>query len=354
MQLGEVMLKPITPVILSGGAGTRLWPLSRADRPKQLIALSGEQTMLQQTALRTANRHRYNTPFVVANAEHASAIEAQLKGVAASPAMLILEPVGRNTAAAIALAALSADPTDLLLVMPSDHLIGNLEAFEAAVATAVPLACENMLVTFGIEPDRPEVGYGYIQRGTPLNGGAFKVKRFVEKPGLRTAEAYLRDGGYDWNGGIFLFRAEVFLDALGEHEPAVLSAARAALAAQRRDGVRCYPDARCFSRAPSISIDNAVLEKSTQVAVVPVEMDWSDVGTWEALHELGAKDTVENVIDGQAIALDTRGCLIRSEGPLIVSIGVEDLVIVATKDAVLVVPRGSSQRVREALQKLEG
>jgi mannose-1-phosphate guanylyltransferase/mannose-1-phosphate guanylyltransferase/mannose-6-phosphate isomerase len=346
------MSRRITPVILSGGGGTRLWPLSRADRPKQLIAITGQHTMLQQAALRVADPARFERPLVVGSGEHAAQIEAQLGEVAVPPALLILEPEGRNTAPAIALAALSAGPDDILLVMPSDHLIRDAGAFQAALDTALPLAREDMLVTFGIAPDRPETGYGYIRRGEPLGAGAFRVDRFVEKPDLAAAEAYLAQGGFDWNGGIFLFRAEAFLDALEAFAPAILSSARAALAAQREEGSRIWPDLRSFARAPAVSIDIAVMEKSERVAVVPVEMGWSDIGSWEALHQLGEKDEAGNAVTGRVVAIDSRDCLIRSEGPLIVPIGVDNLVIVATERAVLIVPRGDSQRVKEAIEAI--
>jgi mannose-1-phosphate guanylyltransferase/mannose-1-phosphate guanylyltransferase/mannose-6-phosphate isomerase len=347
------MSRRITPVILSGGSGTRLWPLSRQDRPKQLIALGGERTMLQQTALRAADPERFEPSLVVASADHAAQIEAQLREVGLQPASLILEPEGRNTAPAIALAALSAGPDDILLVMPSDHLIADLPAFDAALAAALPLARDDYLVTFGIAADRPETGYGYIRRGEPLGEGAFRVDSFVEKPDLATAQTYLAQGGLDWNGGIFLFRAEAFLDALEALAPTVLSAVRASLAAQREDGMRIWPDLRSFARAPSVSIDVAVMEKAERLAVVPVEMGWSDIGSWEALHQLGASDEAGNVAIGRVVAIDSRDCLIRSEGPVVVPIGVENLVIVATERAVLIVPRGESQRVKEAIEFLQ-
>ncbi len=309
--------------------------------------------MLQQTALRAADPARFERPLVVASADHAAQIEAQLGEIGLPPASLILEPEGRNTAPAIALAALSARPDDILLVMPSDHLIADLAAFERALATALPLAIDDYLVTFGIAPDRPETGYGYIRRGEPVGEGAFRVERFVEKPDLATAEAYLAQGGFDWNGGIFLFRAEAFLDALEALAPAVLSASRASLAAQREDGIRIWPDLRSFARAPVVSIDVAVMEKAERVAVVPVEMGWSDIGSWEALHQLGARDEAGNVIAGRVVAIDTRDCLIRSEGPVIVPIGIDNLVIVATERAVLILPRGDSQRVKEAIEFLQ-
>jgi mannose-1-phosphate guanylyltransferase/mannose-1-phosphate guanylyltransferase/mannose-6-phosphate isomerase len=309
--------------------------------------------MLQQTAARTADAVRFAPPLVVASADHAEEIESQLHAIGTAPTHLILEPEGRNTAPAIGLAALSARPDDILLVMPSDHVVGDAAAFLAAVETALPLAQEDMLVTFGIRPDRPETGYGYICRGEPLRQGAFKVERFIEKPDLATAERLLASGGYDWNGGIFLFKAETYLDQLEMFAPTILSAVRASFAAQREEGVRIWPDLRSFARAPALSIDHAVLEKSDRVAVVPVEMGWSDIGSWEALHQLGEKDAAGNVLGGDVVAIDSRDCLIRSDGPVIVALGVENMVVVATERAVLIVPRGDSQRVKEAIEALQ-
>jgi mannose-1-phosphate guanylyltransferase len=348
------MSKRITPVILSGGAGTRLWPLSRLGRPKQLLPLGADgDTLLQATARRASDPERFAAPVLVAAADHAEEIERQLGEIEAAPARLILEPDARGTAAAIALAALSAEPDELLLVMPSDHVVRAPEAFRAAVERALPLAEADRLVTFGISPERPETGYGYIRSGEPLGEGVFAAEAFVEKPDRATAEAYLLDGRYLWNGGIFLFRAEAFLDELEAFEPDILSAARAALAAQKEEAGRIWPDARCFARAPSRSIDHAVMERSARVAVVPVEMGWSDIGSWDALHGIGDKDADGNVLTGDVVAIDSHGCLIRSDGPVIVTIGAEDLVVVATERAVLVAPRGQSQRVREAIEALQ-
>lgn len=347
------MAKRIVPVILSGGAGTRLWPLSRPGRPKQMIQIEGEHTMLQQTALRTADPERFAPPLVVASADHADEIERQLEAIGIPPALLILEPEGRNTGPAIALAALAAEPDDVLLVMPSDHIVRDRDAFLAAVDTALPFARDGLLVIFGIAPDRPETGYGYVKRGDTLGPGVFRVARFVEKPHAAAAEALLAEGDHDWNAGIFLFRADAYLDALEVHEPAIVSAARAALAAQHEDGIRIRPDGRGFARAPALSIDHAVMERSPHVAVVPVEMGWSDIGGWESLHRLGESDAAGNVLTGDALGIDSRDCLIRSDGPTIVAIGVEGLVVVATERAVLIVPRSEAQRVGEAIEALD-
>lgn len=343
----------ITPVILSGGAGTRLWPLSREDRPKPLLALTGDRTMLQLTALRTAGDPRFTAPIVVAGRAQADAIEAQLAAVGIAPLALILEPEGRNTAPAIALAALAAPPQSPLLVMPSDHAITDLPAFHRAIDAMLPPVAEGWLATFGITPDRPETGYGYIRIGPAIAPGVHRVARFVEKPDEDAARAMLAEGGHAWNGGIFLFRADALLDALARHAPAMLAACRAAMAHGVRDGGRLLPDAAEFAACPADSIDYAVMEKADRVAVAPVAMGWSDVGSWDALHALGPHDGDGNALDGEIVALDARDCLIRSDGPTIAVIGVSDLIIVASGNNVLVMPRGRSQEVRSIVAALQ-
>jgi mannose-1-phosphate guanylyltransferase/mannose-1-phosphate guanylyltransferase/mannose-6-phosphate isomerase len=338
---------------LSGGAGRRLWPLSRAGTPKQLAALVGDGSLLLQTARRVADPDLFDPPIAVASAADAEAVEAQLAQAGTAPSLLILEPCGRNTAPAIALAAASCAPGDLLLVLPSDHRIEDEAAFRAAVEAALPLAEQGWLVTFGIAPDRPETGYGYIKRGDELGPGLYRAAAFVEKPGREAAEAMLAQGGHDWNAGIFLFRADACLEALERHAPDVKAAAQAALAAGRKDGLHIFPDAEAFAGAPSLPIDVAVMERSDRVAVVPVAMGWSDVGSWDAIHALGAPDSDGNVVAGDVLTLESKGCLVRSDGPTIVAVGIEDLIVIATGDAVLVVPRGQSQRVKEALDALE-
>jgi mannose-1-phosphate guanylyltransferase len=344
----------ITPVILSGGAGTRLWPLSRGERPKQLHRLVGEETMLQATLGRAADPAMFEAPIVVAGAGHADAVDEQLGQRGATPARLIVEPEGRNTAAAIALAALEAGPDALLLVMPSDHVIADEAAFLDAVRTAAPAAREGWLVTFGIRPESPETGYGYIRRGREVAPGVYEADAFVEKPDLATAVRYLADGGYDWNGGIFLFRADALRAALAEHAADILAAVEAALREARREGYRVLPEPGAFARVRAQSIDHAVMEKAGRIAVVPVQMGWSDLGSWDALYEVGERDADGNVATGNVLALDTSNSLLKSEGPLIVTIGVEELIIVATPEAVLIAPRGQSQRVREAVELLKG
>lgn len=343
----------VTPVILSGGSGTRLWPLSRSGRPKQLLALTADETMLQLTVARTGDKDGFAAPIVVANAAHADDIEAQLAGAGVGDAVVILEPSARNTAPAIALAAFAAPEDAVLLVMPSDHVITDVAGFHAAIARALPAVADGWLVTFGIAATAPETGYGYICRGDEIAPGVHRVERFVEKPDLATAQSYLDQGCYSWNGGIFLFSARAFVTALEEHAPEMAAAAREAVAGARRDGQRLHPDPIAFGRSPSDSVDYAVMEKAARVAVVPVEMGWSDVGSWDALHELARKDDAGNACHGEAVAIDTRNCLIRSEGPVVAAVGVQNLIIIATPDAVLVLPRGDSQQVKRAVEALK-
>jgi mannose-1-phosphate guanylyltransferase/mannose-1-phosphate guanylyltransferase/mannose-6-phosphate isomerase len=348
------MQTTITPVILSGGSGTRLWPLSRTGRPKQLLSLTHEETMLQLTAQRMPTEAGFTAPLVVANAAHADMIEMQLGAIGIKDATIILEPVGRNTAPAIAAAALLLDRDAIMLVMPSDHVIRDVDAFRAAVMSAVPQVKDGWLATFGITPDAPETGYGYIKRGGELAPGVFKVDRFVEKPDRETAETYLAEGGYSWNGGIFLFGAGAYLDALETHAPDMLAAIKASMDKGQRDGALFHPDAHDFAASPGQAVDYAVMEKADRVAVVPVEMGWSDVGSWDALHAISLGDDIDgNVHHGEVVAIDTTHCMIRSEGPLVAAVGVKDLIVIATPDAVLILPRGSSQEVKRAVMALQ-
>lgn len=343
---------PIIPVILSGGSGTRLWPMSRPERPKQLLALTAEETMLQLTARRTGGE-RFAAPIVVANARHADQVEAQLAEVGARAATLILEPVGRNTAPAIALAALEAEGAAPLLVMPSDHVIADVEAFQTAIEAALPLVAEGWLATFGIAPDSPETGYGYIRIGEQLAPGVHRVARFVEKPDRDAAEAMVAAGDHAWNGGIFLFRADAYLEALADYAPEMLAASRAAMAKARREGSRIYPDADAFAASPADSIDYAVMERAERVAVVPVAMGWSDLGSWDALHSISALDDGGNATRGRVIALDSANCLVRTDGARVAMIGVSDLIVVASGDDILILPRGRSQEVKTLLEAMK-
>jgi mannose-1-phosphate guanylyltransferase len=336
----------IVPVILSGGSGTRLWPMSTPDRPKQFLPLTDERTMFQLTALRASNADMFALPIVVANARHAALIEAQLAQIGVTPAAIILEPCARNTAPAIALAALEAGSAPLL-VMPSDHMIANEAMFMAAVVAARPLVEQGWLVTFGITPTGPETGYGYIHKGDTLNGDLCRVERFVEKPSREAAEAMLADGNHLWNGGIFLFRADIYLGALSVHAPDMLASAQAALAQAERDGARIFPNNQAFAASPADSIDYAVMEKAERVAVVPVSMGWSDVGSWDALHELGRKDQNGNLFSENARLDNTSGMMVQSDGIRISASGVDNLIVIASGNEVLILPRGSSQDVKK-------
>ena len=344
----------IVPVILSGGSGTRLWPMSRPERPKQFLALTAAETMLQLTARRAAGEG-YAAPIVVANAAHADAVADQLAEVGSAPQSIILEPMGRNTAPAIALAAIAAGGGDApLLVMPSDHVIADLDAFRAAIERALPLVGDGWLVTFGITPDAPETGYGWIKVGDPLSTGVHRVERFVEKPPLDAAQAMLASGDHVWNGGIYLFRADRFLEALGRFVPDMLTAAQESMDRADRDGVCIRPDADAFARCPSDSIDYAVMERDDRVAVAPVAMGWNDVGSWDALHAISERDDSANAVGGDVTLIDSTGCLVRTDGIRIAMAGVDDLIVVASGNDVLILPRGRSQEVKKLLDAMKG
>jgi len=344
----------VIPVILSGGAGTRLWPMSRPEMPKQMLALTASETMLQLTARRTADLPGFAAPIVVANALHADLIEAQLQAIDVPAQALILEPAGRNTAPAIALAAIAAGGgAQPLLVMPSDHVIDDVAAFRAAIERALPLVRDGWLATFGIDPNTPETGYGWIKRGEEIAPGVFSVARFVEKPPLDRAEAMLAAGDHYWNGGIFLLRADRYLQALATHAPAMRAAIDRAMAQAVREDRRVMPNAEAFSASPADSIDYAVMEKADRVAVIPVAMGWSDVGSWDALHALSACDEAGNACAGDVIAIDSANNLIRSDGIRIALLGVDDLIVVASGNDVLIVPRGRSQEVKTLLEAMK-
>jgi len=346
------MNNQIVPVILSGGSGTRLWPMSKPEMPKQLLPITSDETMLQLTAQRT-NSNGFAAPIVVAGQRHADLVEQQLVEAGTAPQLLILEPVARNTAPAIALAALAARPEEVLLVMPSDHVIADLDAFHAAIRSALPMVSQGWLATFGIAPDKPETGYGYIQVGREIAKGVHQVARFVEKPRLERAEAMLARGDYAWNGGIFLFRADRYLEELGQHASEMLVAAEKAMRAARREGKRLVPDEAEFAACPSDSIDYAVMERADRVAVVPVSMGWNDVGSWDALHAISDLDVFGNSHRGEVLAIDTRNCLIRTDRVRVAAVDVEDLIIVASGDDVLILPRGRSQDVKKLIEAMK-
>ncbi len=347
----------IYPVILSGGSGTRLWPMSRSLYPKQLLALFGETSLLQQTVRRVAGQPGFAAPLIVANEEHRFIIAEQLREISVEAAGLLLEPIGRNTAPAAAVAALRVaerDPEGFVLVMPSDHAIADPQAFHEAVGRAAAAAKAGLLVTFGITPDRAETGYGYIAAGTPIAAcdGAFAVARFVEKPQQPDAERYVAAGDYFWNSGIFLFPAVAYLAELERLRPDMLAACKEAFAKAKSDADFIRLDKAAFAACPADSIDYAVMEHTGAAAIVPVSMGWSDLGSWDALWEMSAKDERGNALAGNVVAEDTANCYLRSENGLIAAIGVEDLVVVATDDAVMVAPRNRTQEVKTLVGRL--
>jgi mannose-1-phosphate guanylyltransferase len=334
--------RPIRPVILAGGAGTRLWPLSTAQKPKHLLPLLGEETLFHQTLARFGEG--FAPPIIVAN----QAQEADLRAIAPERARLVLEPMKRDSAAAIALAAELADGDELLLVCPSDHFIADTAAFHRAIRVAAPAAEAGKIVTFGIEPDHPATGFGYIAAGA--GEGVRAVDRFVEKPPLEHAEAMLAEGGHYWNAGIFLGKARTWRDELERYAPAIRAAAQGALANASVEGNVIRVDQEAFASSPAKSIDYAVMEHSDRVAVVPVSMGWSDIGSWQSLLDSSRKDADGNALGSGVLALDCRDLLVRSSGPRVAAIGVEGLVIVATREAILVMRPEEAQRVREAAE----
>ncbi|KAG1467696.1 hypothetical protein G6F57_012909 [Rhizopus arrhizus] len=343
---------PIVPVILSGGSGTRLWPLSREAYPKQFLPLVGEDTMLQATWKRVADIAG-KAPIVVANQEHRFMAAEQLRECNVRPQALILEPIGRNTAPAIAIAALQvlAENDDaLLLVLPSDHVVRNENAFHAAVAQAASAADAGKLVTFGIVPTAPETGYGYIKAGP--GEGARAVERFVEKPDLATAEGYVSSGEYFWNSGMFLFKASRYLQELERLQPAILVACRSALEKAARDTDFGRLDADAFAASPSDSIDYAVMEKTSDAAVVAMDAGWNDVGSWSALWDVSDKDADGNACHGDVIALDCRNSYAYGNR-LIAMVGLEDVVVVETDDAVLVGHKDRVQDVKSIVAQIK-
>lgn len=347
----------LIPVILSGGSGTRLWPLSRKNLPKQFLALTGDSTLFQQTVTRTRALADVVAPVVVCSEEHRFLVAEQLLELKVTGASILLEPEPRNTAPAIALAAwraLEKDSDAVLLVLPADHLIGDQASFGEAVRKAMPLAQQGWLVTFGIRPEAPETGFGYIKRAEALNDTAFRVDRFVEKPDQSTAEAYVAAGDYEWNSGMFMFQAKRYLEELQQHAPKIHAATRDACARAQADLDFVRIDKEAFGASPEDSIDYAVMEKTARAAVVPVSCGWSDIGSWAALWSASERDADGNRLEGDVIAIDSVNCLMRaSDRRMIAALGVQDLVIIDTPDATLVAPRDRVQDVKRLVDQLK-
>ncbi|MGR9046441.1 MAG: mannose-1-phosphate guanylyltransferase/mannose-6-phosphate isomerase [Gammaproteobacteria bacterium] len=341
------------PVILSGGSGTRLWPLSRGQYPKQFLPLVTEKTMIQETVLRLNGLPNLQPPIAVCNEDHRFMMAEQLWEIGIKPAAIILEPIGKNTAPAVAIAALSAKPDDVLLVLPADHVIIDHDLFHQAVIEADSLARQGQLVTFGIVPTEPETGYGYIKGSDEQCGAAFTVEAFVEKPDRATAQRYLDSGDYFWNSGMFAFTAGSYLAELDKFNPEILRACREALQGSQRDLDFTRLDKNAFLACPSDSIDYAVMEKTDRAVVIPLNAGWNDVGSWSALWDVTRKDAAGNAVFGDVLALETENSYLYSKNKLVAAIGVKDLVVVETDDALLVASKDKVQAVKEIVAELK-
>ena len=361
------MKKTIYPIVLSGGYGTRLWPLSRASCPKQLITLSGKDTMLQATMKRIyklrSSSINIEPPVVIGNEEHRFIIREQLHACGHASDTVYLEPIGRNTAPAIGLAALelvkgkAVSNEALMLVLPADHIIQDLSAFSRAVETAVAAAEKGYLVTFGITPTAPETGYGYIKAGSIIQeegkGTVYEVGSFVEKPDLVSAQAYLESGEFTWNSGMFLFRAERYLEELAMYRPDILEAVTCAWEQRTVDCEFVRPDRELFIACPAESIDYAVMQATHRAAVVPADIGWSDVGSWDALWKIADRDNDQNVTQGDVFVSDVHNSYVRAESRLVAVIGLDDVVVVETPDSVLVMHKDEAQKVRKAVSHFQ-
>ena len=342
------------PVILSGGSGTRLWPLSRRHYPKQFLPLVSNHTMIQETLLRLTGIAGLKAPIAVCNEDHRFMMAEQLREIDISPNAIILEPLGRNTAPAVALAALTAiSEDDVLLILPADHVIEDVVAFQYAVNQAKTLAEQGYLVTFGIVPTEPETGYGYIKRSTENVGPAYTVASFVEKPNLETAQGYLKSGDYYWNSGMFAFKASSFLSELQKFNPVMLEKCQQALKRAQIDMDFVRLDKEIFATCPSDSIDYAVMEKTEKAVVIPMDAAWNDVGSWSALWEVTEKDASGNAIIGDVFTVDTQNSFIHAHSKLVTVVGLSDVVVVETDDAVMIAAKDRVQDVKDIVDQLK-
>ena len=346
----------VIPVILCGGAGTRLWPLSRELYPKQLLALVDDYSLLQNTVTRCAGHPDVTAPMLVCNEEHRFLVAEQLREIEVEASRIILEPEGRNTAPAVALAAHEAMKTDdgaILVVLPSDHVIHKTTLFLEALTTAIDLAKDDALVTFGVVPDKPETGYGYIKKGM-ATGAAFKVDKFVEKPDAATASEFLQSGLYCWNSGMFVFKASAYLKELAAQTPRIAEAMAKAAANASTDLDFTRVNAEAFKSSPSDSIDYAVMEHTADALVVPLDAGWSDIGSWDALWQISEKDEHNNTLVGDAVVHDVEGSLVWSESRLVSVVGLKDVIVVETADAVMVASQDQAQDVKSIVNHLKG
>ena len=346
----------VIPVILCGGAGTRLWPLSRELYPKQLLALVDDYSLLQNTVTRCAGHPDVTAPMLVCNEEHRFLVAEQLREIEVEASRIILEPEGRNTAPAVALAAHEAMKTDddaILVVLPSDHVIQKTALFLEALTTAIELAKDDALVTFGVVPDKPETGYGYIKKGM-ATGAAFKVDKFVEKPDVATASEFLHSGLYCWNSGMFVFKASAYLKELAAQTPRIAEAMAKATANASADLDFTRVNAEAFKSSPSDSIDYAVMEHTADALVVPLDAGWSDIGSWDALWQISEKDEHNNTLVGDAVVHDVEGSLVWSESRLVSVVGLKDVIVVETADAVMVASQDQAQDVKSIVNHLKG
>ncbi|MCP5505061.1 MAG: mannose-1-phosphate guanylyltransferase/mannose-6-phosphate isomerase [Chlamydiales bacterium] len=351
------MHSQIIPVILAGGSGTRLWPLSKKSSPKQFLKLIGSRSLFQEALLRVKEIPSANEILVVINEAHASICQKQLEEIGIENVKMILEPCSRNTAPAIALAAHTVHQRfgeqATMVVLPADHLIGGGSEFAKMMASASALKKEEHLITFGVVPTSPKTGYGYIQAGKPLDDLCYRVEKFIEKPNETLAKTFLHAKNYYWNSGIFLFRAKTYLEELKKNAPLIFSASREAFQHGHIKGNLFHIDENHFAKCPSDSIDYAVMEKTNNVAVIPFHLPWNDLGCWASVADAGESDDQNNVIRGNVILKDSKGCLLTSEsGQLVATIGIKDLIVVATPDAVLVADKAHAQEVKEIVKSL--